>query len=105
MLLNSRFLNNNVTVSPMLLRSGTMELTFLICILLLVTGCSTKHYTDPLSPEEALKRFALNEDFEIEIFAAEPFVLDPVDLVFDEQGNAYVVEMPDYPYQPEEGKA
>lgn len=77
---------------------------FLLIILLFASRCSDKHYTDPLSPEQALKSFRLNDDFNIEIFAAEPFVLDPVDLVFDGEGKAYVVEMPDYPYQPAKGK-
>lgn len=77
---------------------------YVLSILLVLTACSAKRYSDPLSPEEALKSFQLNEDFNIEIFAAEPFVLDPVDLVFDEEGKAYVVEMPDYPYPPKEGK-
>ncbi len=77
---------------------------YLLVFVLLTNACSTKHYTEPLSPEEALKSFSLNEDFNIEIFATEPFVKDPVNLVFDEEGKAYVVEMPDYPYQPKEGK-
>jgi len=85
--------------------NGSITLAYLFCILFISTGCSTKRYSDPLSPEEALKSFQLNEDFDIEIFAAEPFVLDPVDMVFDEEGKAYVVEMPDYPYQPKAGKA
>ena len=85
--------------------NGSITLAYLFCILFISTGCSTKRYSDPLPPEEALKSFQLNEDFDIEIFAAEPFVLDPVDMVFDEEGKAYVVEMPDYPYQPKEGKA
>jgi putative membrane-bound dehydrogenase-like protein len=80
-------------------------LCYLAAIITLVAACSHKRYADPLSPEEALKSFQLNEDFNIEIFAAEPFILDPVDLVFDEEGKAYVVEMPDYPYPPKEGKA
>ena len=71
------------------------------CVLL--TSCTEKHYTDALSPEEALRSFDLNKDFKIELFAAEPFVLDPVEMVFDEQGNAFVVEMPDYPFKPESG--
>lgn len=75
-----------------------IALTF-ICI-----SCKDKRYSDPLTPEEALKSFTLNDDFNIEIFAAEPFIADPVDLTFDEDGNAYVVEMPDYPYKPEPGK-
>ncbi len=70
---------------------------------LLGTSCSEKHYTEALSPEQALASFDLNKDFSIELFAAEPFVLDPVEMVFDEQGNAFVVEMPDFPFKPESG--
>lgn len=67
-------------------------------------ACQEKRYPDPLSPEESLNTFELHEDFVIELFAAEPHVWDPVELVFDERGRAFVVEMPDYPYKPEEGK-
>jgi putative membrane-bound dehydrogenase-like protein len=38
------------------------------------------------------------------LFASEPHVFDPVSLEFDEEGNAYVIEMPDYPYEVEPGK-
>jgi putative membrane-bound dehydrogenase-like protein len=78
----------------------------ILILALVLTGlsCSKKRYADPLTPEEALKSFQLNDDFNIEIFAAEPFVVDPVDLTFDEDGNAFAVEMPDYPYKPEPGK-
>ncbi len=34
----------------------------------------------------------------MDLLAAEPLVTDPVDLVYDENGLAYVVEMSDYPY-------
>src|SRR5687768_17714328 len=76
----------------------------MLALCLLGTSCSENHYTDALSPEEALGSFDLNKDFNIELFAAEPFVLDPVEMVFDEQGNVFVVEMPDYPFKPEPGK-
>ena len=79
---------------------------FIATILILYVlniSCSEKHYKDALSPEEAMRTFTLNKDFKIELFAAEPFVLDPVEMTFDEQGNAFVVEMPDYPFKPESG--
>ncbi|TKT87947.1 PVC-type heme-binding CxxCH protein [Dyadobacter frigoris] len=76
----------------------------LMFILLICICCKQKHYADALTPEEALKSFELDENFNIEIFAAEPIVKDPVEMVFDEQGRAFVVEMPDYPYKPENGK-
>lgn len=83
-----------------------MKKVNVLILALLVTGlaCTKKRYADPLTPEEALKSFSLNEDFNIEVFAAEPFIVDPVDLTFDEDGNAFAVEMPDYPYKPEPGK-
>lgn len=80
---------------------NTLSVLFAI---LLVFGCSGKRYADPLTPEESLNAFQLREGFRIELFAAEPHVMDPVDMVFDEQGNIYVVEMPDYPAMPEHGQ-
>ncbi|HKX60793.1 MAG TPA: PVC-type heme-binding CxxCH protein, partial [Verrucomicrobiae bacterium] len=42
-------------------------------------------------------QYELHPDFELSLFAAEPDVLDPVALTFDEQGRVFVVEMRDYP--------
>jgi len=74
-----------------------------IAVVCLLTCCSEPRYPAPLTPEEALNAFQLREGFEIELFAAEPFVMDPVEMIFDEQGNAFVVEMPDYPFPPGAG--
>ncbi len=41
--------------------------------------------------------FLLHPDFEIELVASEPLIFDPVDLEFDEYGDAYVLQMPGYP--------
>ncbi|KAB2661537.1 MAG: c-type cytochrome [Verrucomicrobia bacterium] len=41
--------------------------------------------------------FQLDPRLEIHLWAAEPDVVDPVSLCFDEQGNAYVAECRDYP--------
>lgn len=79
----------------------TKRISFLAVATLAAFSCAEKKYADPLSPEEALKSFTLHNDFEIEVFAAEPLVEDPVSMVFDARGNIYVVEMPDYPYKPE----
>ncbi|MHA4739854.1 PVC-type heme-binding CxxCH protein [Dyadobacter sp. MSC1_007] len=67
---------------------------------ILSSACSEaqKRYTEALSPAESAKTFQLREEFSIEPFATEPDVLSPVDLVFDTNGNAYVIEMGDYPY-------
>ncbi len=58
----------------------------------------------PVSPEESLGFFQLDEGLEIQLIAAEPEVIDPVAIRFDEDGRLWVVEMRDYPNGPAEGK-
>ncbi len=53
----------------------------------------------PKSPEEALESFEVVDGFRIEQVAAEPLVVDPVAMAFDERGQLYVVEMCDYSEQ------
>ncbi len=68
------------------------------------SSCKEKPlYPGPLSPEESMKTFQFAEDFSAEIFAAEPYIIDPVDLEFDEEGNAYTVSMLDA-YKPDSVK-
>lgn len=74
----------------------------LIVLSLLCSACKEQRYPDPLSPEKSLEAFQLRDGFKIELFAAEPHAVDPVEMVFDENGNAFVAEMPDYPFMPEE---
>ena len=50
-----------------------------------------------LKPEEALKTFQLEPGLKIELVAAEPLVVDPVAMAFDDQGRLYVVENRGYP--------
>jgi putative membrane-bound dehydrogenase-like protein len=51
----------------------------------------------PLPPEEALKSFRVPDGFRVELVAAEPQVVSPVAIAFDEDGRLYVAEMRDYP--------
>ena len=51
----------------------------------------------PYPPQRALELFELPPGLRIELVAAEPDVVDPVAITFDEQGRMYVVEMLDYP--------
>lgn len=76
----------------------------LVCATGCLWACSSKQKRGPLSPQAALKSFRIDEGFEIELFASEPHVVDPVELVFDASGQAFVAEMRDYPQDPEPGK-
>src|SRR5690349_7808303 len=74
------------------------------CILLL-SACSRKNPEDhALSAEDSLKAIHMSEDFHVELFASEPQVMSPVEMVFDENGKIYVAEMMDYPDDPKPGK-
>jgi len=86
------------------LQKNTGNIHLLIFFALILSSCSDKSpYPDPLSPEESIKTFHFAGDFKAEIFAAEPYVIDPVSMEFDEQGNAYVVGMLDA-YKPDSAK-
>lgn len=50
-----------------------------------------------LSPREEQATFRLHKGFEIELVAAEPDVIDPVAMAFDEEGRIFVAEMRGYP--------
>ena len=44
----------------------------------------------PLSPEESMKLIQLDGDYEAQLVAAEPLVLDPVECTWDDQGRMFV---------------
>ena len=50
----------------------------------------------PTEPDKALSTFRIKPGFRIELVAAEPLVVDPIAMSFDENGRLYVVEMRDY---------
>jgi putative membrane-bound dehydrogenase-like protein len=56
------------------------------------------------SAQAELQTFRVNDDLNVELFASEPDVMSPVEMVFDENGRIYVAEMLDYPADPPPGK-
>jgi len=85
-----------------------LKLFALLSLGLLLGSCSRERKlganAKSLTPEKAIASMKLSEDFHVELFAAQPDVVDPVDLVFDEQGRAFVTEMLDLPDDPPPGK-
>lgn len=51
----------------------------------------------PTEPADAEATFRVLDGFRMELIAAEPLVADPVDLAYDANGRAYVVEFRGYP--------
>lgn len=52
---------------------------------------------DPLSPEESMKHIQVPVEFNLELFAAEPNVMHPIAISWDERGRMYVLITKDYP--------
>jgi len=51
----------------------------------------------PLSPEEAIAKMVVPEGFHVELVAAEPDLINPVAMAFDDSGRVYVTESFEYP--------
>ncbi len=52
----------------------------------------------PLEPKESIKYTQVPADFELQLFVAEPDVVKPIYMAWDERGRAWVVETRDYPH-------
>ena len=73
-----------------------------LAVLAMFADVGSGGYGDPMQgppyePFEALATLEAAEGFHVETFAAEPLIADPVDMMVDEEGRLYVVEMPGYP--------
>jgi putative membrane-bound dehydrogenase-like protein len=51
----------------------------------------------PLSPAEAIKKMQVPEGFTVELVAAEPDIVNPVAMTFDERGRIWITESLEYP--------
>src|SRR4051812_12665093 len=50
-----------------------------------------------LTPDEAIARMTVPEGFTVELVAAEPDLVNPVAMCFDERGRIWVTESLEYP--------
>src|SRR6266487_3090375 len=62
-----------------------------------LTGQFAPAGTPALPPEESRKKFVVPPGFEVRLFAAEPEVVNPVAMTWDERGRLWVVELYEYP--------
>ncbi|MGZ8939137.1 MAG: PVC-type heme-binding CxxCH protein [Limisphaerales bacterium] len=52
----------------------------------------------PLGPKDSIKYTQVPADFDLQLFAAEPDIVKPIYMGWDERGRAWVVEGLDYPH-------
>lgn len=68
-----------------------------------VTGDPIRALQKPLTPEASMEQAVLEPGFRLELFAAEPDIVNPIDMAWDERGRLWIVETLDYPneFEPE----
>jgi putative membrane-bound dehydrogenase-like protein len=52
----------------------------------------------PLDPKDSIKYTQVPADFDLHLFAAEPDIVKPIYMAWDERGRAWVIEARDYPH-------
>jgi putative membrane-bound dehydrogenase-like protein len=52
----------------------------------------------PLSPKDSMRYTQVPADFDLQLFVAEPDIVKPIYMAWDERGRAWVVEARDYPH-------
>jgi hypothetical protein len=68
-----------------------------VAFLFILVACSQKGSELPALSPQALRSFHLSDDLKVELLTSEPDVMDPVEMVFDDNGRVYVAEMRDDP--------
>jgi len=65
--------------------------------LLWAAGLGSLAGAQALSPDEALRRFKVPDGFEVQLYASEPMVRQPVTMSFDDRGRVWVIQYLQYP--------
>lgn len=68
-----------------------------------ITGDPITRVQKPLTPEASMQQVFLEPGFRLDLFAAEPDIVNPIDMAWDERGRLWIVETIDYPneFEPE----
>lgn len=75
-------------------------MTFSAVLFAIILGDVVFDPGPPLEPTESLAAIRVPADVVVELVAAEPLVVDPVAMAFDERGRLFVCEFRDYPTGP-----
>ena len=60
--------------------------------------------TDPLRPEDEIKKIKLPPGFELQLVASDPDIRKPININFDAAGRLWITETIEYPFEAKEGQ-
>ncbi len=70
----------------------------------LVASCLFSMYSCSNDEQIVPEGFRIEDGYNLSLVAQEPLIRDPVEIEFDENGDAYVLEMPGYPFEESESR-
>jgi putative membrane-bound dehydrogenase-like protein len=79
------------------MKSRTRNLSIVVVGFCFVLCAVSIAQAQALSPAEALSHFKVADGFEVQLFASEPDVRQPVTMTFDERGRLWVIQYLQYP--------
>jgi putative membrane-bound dehydrogenase-like protein len=86
-------------------------LSLAVGLCLAATACAQKKFDNRqasgqpyLTPAETVAKFQLPPGFRASVFAAEPLLVNPIAMTFDERGRCWVIECFEYPKRTAKGK-
>src|SRR5215470_14965047 len=83
---------------------STPRLLLRLATLCIFSACPAHAIDGPLPPEQSRQYLKPEPGLKVELVAAEPMVVDPVAVAWDEMGRMYVVEDRGYPVGPPKGQ-
>ena len=89
---------------PLFIRRSMFDVQCSMFLLFLLLPTATRAIDGPINPEDSLKYLKTEPGLKVELAAAEPMVVSPVAVAWDEKGRMYVVEDRGYPVGPGKGK-
>ena len=82
---------------PTLTKPDRLRIVLLSMLLGLAIGSTRSLRAEALSPEEALQHFKVAEGFDVQLYASEPLVRQPVTMTFDDRGRMWIIQYLQYP--------
>lgn len=76
--------------------SRLLFISFLVGCVVFLQRCGRGDTDGVLSPEASIRAMEVVDGFEVKLVAAEPLVVAPVAMTFDDQGRSWVAEMDGY---------
>ncbi len=93
-----------IFIKSLIIKWLYLNMTTKHLIYTLVASCLFSMYSCSNDEQIVPEGFRIEDGYNLSLVAQEPLIRDPVEIEFDENGDAYVLEMPGYPFEESESR-